>query len=120
MSKINQDSKLTFQNPRAWREFLEVRKEVNAMNDKLFMSTDSVLNPKGNNLKNSITGKDLLKKSSSIDSNDGFSFMNGIFNEKSTMDRVRIKSNKDLKSITQSKQPQNCSKSKVKAQTTKR
>ncbi|CAI2383021.1 unnamed protein product [Moneuplotes crassus] len=120
MSKINQDSKLTFQNPRAWREFLEVRKEVNAMNDKLFMSTDSVLNPKSGNLKNSITGKDLLKKSSSIDSSDGLSFKNGIFNEKSTIERVRIKSSKDLKSITQSKTNQVCPKFKQKAQTTKR
>lgn len=45
-SKVSKNSsKMSFQKPRAWQEFLEIRKEISNLNDKkMFMSTDSALN----------------------------------------------------------------------------
>lgn len=80
-NRTNTVSKSSFQNPRAWREFFEVRKEINAMNEKVFMSTDSVINNKSNKMPKAGLSKTFLKKSGSVDSNSNDSLMQEILNE---------------------------------------
>ena len=68
------------------------------MNDKKFMSTDKVLNIKDHRFKNSI-----VKKSGSVDSTESPSIMNEVLKEGGNINRIRIKSSKDIKSFAQSK-----------------
>lgn len=91
-------SKSSFHNPKAWKEFLEVRKEINEMNEKLFMSTDCVLTNKDQQLNNSITYTG-LRKSESVNRTNSPSLLNEVLNGNEK--RVRIKSIKELKSTSQ-------------------
>ena len=51
------------------------------MNEKVFMSTDSVINNKSNKMPKAGLSKTFLKKSGSVDSNSNDSLMQEILNE---------------------------------------
>ena len=115
----NNNSKSSFQNPRPGREFIEVQKEINAMNKKLFKSTDSVMNTKSHKISKAGLNKTFLKKSGSIDSNSSNSIINEMLNEaegnnKSESNLIKFKMG------SQSKNKPQILKSKSKGPTTKR
>jgi hypothetical protein len=102
--KLNNASKSSFHNPRAWREFLEVKKEINSLNEKHFISNDSVMNSKAPNFIKSVNLNNILKKKSgSIDSSNAPTVMQALFNETDVRNfgekKIKIKSSKDLRNL---------------------
>ena len=105
--KINNGSKSSFHNPRAWREFMEVKKEINALNGKQFMSTDSVVIPKVQTFAKSDNFNEILHKSGSVDSTNSPTVMQALFNKTDIQSfankKIKITSSKDLRNLQPTK-----------------
>jgi hypothetical protein len=107
--KFNNLSKSSFHHPRAWREFLEVKKEINAMNDKQFISTDSVLASKVQNFKKLVPGQKVLDQSESFESTHTPTIMHALlkFDENDVhnlgIKKIKIKAGKDLRTLQATK-----------------
>lgn len=90
-------------NYRAWRDFFEVKKEIDEQDD-LFASNGQDTGAKYQHIENKFYEPRLLKKSESLDSSHSPSLMDVLLVKSSFDDKkFKIKSNKDLANVRNAK-----------------